>query len=171
MGLIKMMEYIYNNYEGYLKEGKRLLDIVNGDTSSDIPYVHIVNENSLYLAEQERLQKYIFEEDTDNSNGLFELSFTTSYDYSTDTIQATGMNVVVKDNVYPDRFISNVVSSYLIVSDYCFVYSVKDVGMYLYDVKTGNEKEILTGSGNYNIEGYSNGKLKYDGKEITVSLD
>lgn len=163
--------YIYNNYEGYLKDGKRLLDIVNGDTSSDIPYVHIVNENSLYLAEQERLQKYIFEEDTDNSNGLFELSFTTSYDYSTDTIQATGMNVVVKDNVYPDRFISNVVSSYLIVSDYCFVYSVKDVGMYLYDVKTGNEKEILTGSGNYNIEGYSNGKLKYDGKEITVSLD
>ena len=57
------------------------------------------------------------------------------------------------------------------MSDYCFVYSVKDVGMYSYDVKTGNEKEILIGSGNYNIEGYSNGKLKYDGKEITLSLD
>lgn len=163
--------YIYNNYEGYLKEGKRLLDIVNDGTASDIPYVHIVNENSLYLAEQERLQKYMFEPDTDNSNGFFELSFITSYDYLTDTEQIDGMNVVVKNNAYPDRFISNDVSSYLIISDYYFVYSVKNVGMYLYNVKTGEKKELSVGSGNYEIESYDNGTLKYDSKEIVVSLD
>lgn len=163
--------YIYNNYEGYLKDDKRLADIVKDGTASSIAYVHIVNKNSIYLAEQERLQKYTFEEDTKNSNGFFELSFTTSYDYSADFVQINGMNVIVRDNAYSDRFISNVVSSYLIVSDYYFVYSVKDVGMYLYDVKTGKEKELVSGLGVYDIEEYSDGKLKYDGKEITLSLD
>ena len=43
--------------------------------------------------------------------------------------------------------------------------------MYLYDVKTGKEKELVSGFGVYDIEEYSDGKLKYDGKEITLSLD
>ena len=81
------------------------------------------------------------------------------------------MNVIVKDNAYPERFISNDVSSYLIISDYYFVYSVKNVGMYLYNVKNGEKKELSVGSGDYEIENYDSGTLKYDGKEIVINLD
>ncbi len=163
--------YFYSNFDGYLYGDKRLSDIASGNLSINYSNVYIENENLIYKNEKERTTKYIYDIDSGLSNGKFEIYFVSSFNKSINSYGLDGINVVVKNNIYPDFNINNIVKTPLIVSDYKFVYSVENSGIYLCDVSTREQKSVVTGEGKFNIKEYKDGILKYDDKEIKLKLD
>lgn len=68
-----------------------------------------------------------------------------------------------RDGEYPNCTLVDVVNSYFWLSDSIFVYSVKNNGIYYYNLKTREKSEILVEEGNdYKFNSYYEGILNFD---------
>lgn len=70
------------------------------------------------------------------------------------------MNCELNESIY----------TYIWINDYCFVYSVRNQGIYFYDLKNQIKGTIISGDKNcdYKIQKYENGILSYDEENISV---
>lgn len=69
---------------------------------------------------------------------------------------------------FPNCELSENISSYIWLNEYCFLYSIAGKGIYYYDLKSQVKGVIVTGSENFAIKSYEDGILKYDNRELEV---
>ena len=70
----------------------------------------------------------------------------------------------------PDRELVDGVDSYLWMSNDYFLFSKADIGIFFYNLQNGLTQRVVTGSGDFKLESYSDGVLKYDNKEMELQI-
>ncbi len=69
----------------------------------------------------------------------------------------------------PDIELNEDIYTYIWLNDYSIFYSIKNKGIYFYDLKTKEKRELITGDDDFYIKSYNNHILKYD--EEIVEID
>lgn len=75
---------------------------------------------------------------------------------------------ISKTKEYANSELKEYANSGIWISDYIYVYSIKNKGMYAYDVRTRQYVTLATGDEEFKIISYENNTLKYDDKEINL---
>lgn len=83
------------------------------------------------------------------------------------------LSFLSKNSDYPNRTIKkdDDVNSYMWMDDFNFVYSIKNKGMYLYDLRDGKEYTILEGNDDFQLKKIENNTIYYDEKNIEIKID
>ena len=72
------------------------------------------------------------------------------------------------DKQYPDYELSLNINSYMWIDDYRYMYSIKNEGIYILDLKTRKTSTVVEGKENFDFKEYNSNELKYDDKTITI---
>lgn len=163
---------IYKNYTGVIYKDANLESIIQSD---ELPYNIFVNNKDLVSeSEVERLDGI--------SNIILNAQLQRSNE-SKETIQSNKFYTVkseTDDHTYKISFVSinseeansqlrESVDYYLWIDDYNFIYSVKNKGIYLYNLKQRKYVEIIKGKNEeFKIIEYKDNILKYDDKSIKL---
>ncbi|MBR3153199.1 MAG: hypothetical protein IKF52_06360 [Clostridia bacterium] len=154
-------------YKEYLDKCQDLKSLNKGIESG---ILIIENSNLLYLSEEERINKYLdfgyissMNIKDDNKSELFYSNVVTYADGSIEKIQFQS-----KTGEYPDSELEKPINSYLWVSDNIIVYSIKNQGIYLYDIIRKEIGTLVTGEDEFELKEYKDNILKYDDKEINI---
>lgn len=160
---------LYKNYNGSL-----IMDLKNGE---EIPYIYLSDDDLIYEHEQtyaitENTMKRLPEleldiEKTDNSKKsskfyILNISQTTAYNE---------LQFISIDGTHYNFDFETRVNSYLWLNDYNFAYSIKNQGIYRYNILTKETQIILEGQDEFNLIEYTNGHLRYDDKEIIYVVE
>ena len=155
-------------YENYKKSNyiQKLLD--SGDVISKL------DESLFYELEKARIQedwniKY-------EANNMF--SFTENVPYESSIYKfAYKQNLnkeiikilfISKDENYPNKELKENVNEGFFATDEWFVYSIKQKGIYLYNVITNEKQIVLEGNENFELKKYENGLLYFDEESISL---
>ena len=163
---------IYKNYTGTIYKDINLDQIIQSD---ELPYNVFVNNKDLVNEfEVERLN---------NNNNIISSAKLQRSNEDVNTLQSNKFYTVkskIDDGAYKISFISingeyenselrESVDYYLWVDDYNFIYSIKNKGIYLYNLKQRKYAEIVKGKNEeFKIIEYKNNVLKYDDKSIKL---
>lgn len=163
---------IYKNYTGTIYKDINLDKIIQSD---ELPYNVFVNNKDLVNEfEVERLN---------NNNNIISSAKLQRSNEDANTLQSNKFYTVkskIDDGAYKISFISingeyenselrESVDYYLWVDDYNFIYSIKNKGIYLYNLKQRKYAEIVKGKNEeFKIIEYKNNVLKYDDKSIKL---
>lgn len=155
---------LYKNYNGSL-----IRDLKNGE---EIPYIYLSDTDLIYEYEKtyeitENTRKKLYQLQLDQE--IVDNSKNSSKFYVLDVSDSTAykelMFISIDDTHYSFDF-ETVVNSYVWLDDYNFAYSIKNQGIYRYNILTEETYIILEGQDEFNLIEYTNGHLKYDDKEI-----
>ena len=157
---------IYNNYIGSIFNNKKISDLQDVELPDNII---VKNENLIYKAEIERIKKIeqFKKEETTDENSVKSNSF-----YLLKTLISDGtykIKFISKDGKNPNCELKENIDTCLWISDTKFLYSIKNNGIYLYDLETRKYRTLITGTENFKLIKYENQVLKYDEKNIKVN--
>lgn len=123
--------------------------------------------DSVYIAEVERIREYkLYKEKYEQISEDFYKSskyeLVLEKDQNENVISATFISV---DGKNPNRELNDAFTSYAWVSDDYFIFGKYAIGLYCYDLKTGNVQTLLDDVSKYEITESSEGRIVYDGIE------
>lgn len=98
----------------------------------------------------ESLKFGLYAEKVKNSNEIIKLCF------------------VSKDGNNPNRELSDTVNSYLWLNSDILIFSQKRVGIFYYNVLTGEKQSLITGEEEFKLKEFKNGILSYDDSELRI---
>ena len=164
---------LYNNYTGTL-----IRDLKNGENISN---VYVMKEDLIYTYEQKYetkqfAQQYAISNAIDEeektgikSNGLGSKKYfiqNISKDISYKLLRFISLN---SENYNFDLDLR--VDSYLWLNDDNFAYSIRNQGIYRYNVITKETQIIIEGTEEFDLREYNSGYLKYDDKEVIYIVE
>lgn len=76
-----------------------------------------------------------------------------------------------KTNDYANRELNEKINQGFFANDNIYIYSIKNKGIYAFDVITGNKNSIITGKEEFELKEYNNGLLYYDEEQINLNLE
>lgn len=164
---------LYGNYTGTL-----VRDLKNGE---QIPYIYMVNTDLIYLYELKYgADKWYYRNainelvDEQEKTGITPAGLGSNkyiiINTSTDTSYKQ-LRVISLDNQNYNFDFDTKVDSYLWLNDDNFAYSIKNKGIYRYNITTKETQIILEGMDEFNLVEYKNSYLKYDDKEIIYIVE
>ena len=68
----------------------------------------------------------------------------------------------------PNRELNDAIDSYLWLSSDLFIYSRTEEAIFAYDLNTGKVQRLIEGKDEFVLQGYEDGILKYDYKEVPI---
>lgn len=163
----------YNNYNGsYINDLRQ--------NKNELPlYTYFVDENLIYQNERSNTRNIhnheFIKSDYEymkNTNGV------TDRKYSNDSSKffiAPGwsknyLRIVSVEGDYPVIEIKETANSYFWINDITLAYSIKNKGIYKYNVETQEQTPIVEGEDEFKISNYQNGFLYYDDKYLIYEL-
>lgn len=149
--LNEIIEFFIKEKRITSKVDKNLYSIVESDRIHKISnekYGANILRASMEADERSNIYNYYCE--TNNKSEIISVRF-----YSLDD---SFPYVELKENVY----------TLVWISDTEIIYSIKNKGIYYYNIQNNQKQEILKGEDEYNIVSYSNNILKYDDNEIQI---
>lgn len=171
LGTQKNGIYIYENYKGLITKDITIEDIMQGKEIPNNIYINkdknIIEKNERIRATEE-IEKMI--PTTSGLNNEHELySSSTKYSGVYDNVNKK-ICFYSLDKEYYDSEITNVENMTQIynLSDYEFVYGVKNDGIYYYNVINKNKQKIVSSSTNCEIEKVENNIIYYDTTKIEI---
>lgn len=163
---------IYNNYTGNIYKDINLQKIIE---NQELPNnIFVKNEDLVYENELTRVYELFMLEqscvniNTDNSDKSESskfLTISTKIENNAYTIQ-----FISKDKGNPNCEIKENVNYFLWLDDYNFIYSIKNKGIYIYNLEKRRYGTILTGKEEFKLIEYKNNILKYDDKSIGIKI-
>ncbi len=162
--------YIFNNIKSSLSKVERYLENTN--------FVARLQLDLVFEAEKRRI------EENDNWLNLCK-EYKESIDEETKDIIGESLNYEIYPEIdnykliysmkfiskyeeMPNRELSDTINSYLWANNDLFIYSKKGKGIFLYDLKDGTIRRVITGTEEYELKGFEDGILKYDNTEIKL---
>lgn len=153
---------LYNNFKGKITNDITIEQVIKKE--KNLPEnVYFVNEDSIYLCERERNSRYYFDENLTESNELF-------YVLPVDMDGALTYRFVSIDNSNPDFEIIDNVRSFMWIDKTHFVYGVSNKGIFMIDVLTRKQTDVVRGTATYNITKYEDGVLYYDESQANINF-
>ena len=151
---------IYNNYqniseiEEYINTNK-----ITGKFEYDLVYLEEVarkNSDSEHLYLTSTQQEYNLIPSESNLYGYY--------------IKGNQVNFISKDKTRPNETLNESINTSFWYTDTKYIYSIKNKGIYLYDLNNKTKTIIAEGNEEYTFEKYENDILTYDeGKTIQIS--
>ena len=155
---------IYKNFKGKITNDISFEDIVTGN--KELPEnVYFKNEDSIFIEEKERRTRYFVDDNYEESNELFYVipSYVTENNIRILTFfskDGNNPNFQINENVYKTLWADST----------HFIYSVSGKGIYMIDVITRKTTTLVNGTWSYNLQGYKDGVLTYDGINININF-
>lgn len=163
---------LYKNYTGYITENKTISEITEEELPNNL-YID-VNYDLVYLKEIQRveeIQNYMYydsqskegksEEELKNYSSKF-------YYYEDNSNELPKIKFVSINKEYPNFEMEANVDSYIWKDDYIYIYSIKQKGIYMLNLKDRKIVTIKEGTENFKLKEYNSGILKYDDKAIKI---
>ena len=151
---------IYSNFIGHITDNITIDDLKNGGSIPTNIFIQL-SKNSVLNTESMRLS-----EDEFYRNPYDELSFLKTNEYS----------ITFENNIYlfysndkkniDSEIIINNLTNMVNYNDYIFIYGVKNEGLFSYNAKNLEKKQIVKGTGEFKIEKIEENKIYYDNKVI-----
>lgn len=165
--------YIYNNYTGTIYKDINLEKIVENVSLPD--NIFVKNENLVAKCEFDRItniNNLIFSASAEKFNNS-EISRSSKFYTSATKIEDNGYKIkfISADGNYPDTELKEHVDYYIWIDDFNFVYSIKNKGIYLYNLSVRKYVKLAESTKEeFKIIEYKNNVLKYDEKSIKLKL-
>lgn len=158
---------LYNNYSGKVGQENTLQNIL--ETKSNLPEnIYFHNKNLVFEHEEKRVAS--IEDYTENRNyatqNILNISkkFKVNIDSQTNTVRFISIN---KQNANTE--LREMIDYGIWLDDNTFIYSVKNVGIYKYNVQTQTYSTITQGVADFKLIKIENNKLYYDEKVIEIN--
>ena len=157
---------LYNNYVGKVKDDKTLKDI----SQDEIPHnVYVDAKNDLvFISEQMRVAKIgelqyrsSLQMNNNSENGLNKVSKKFDY-YISNEDNSRIVKFYDENKEYPKTELDADINSYMWFDDYKFIYSIKNEGIFVYDLQTRKSKKLIDGTEDFTFKTYESNVLKYD---------
>lgn len=159
--------HLYTNFQSNNLDKEKLID--TGDIYYEANNLVSDYENSRYFRKQSL--QYIYNDYIDH----FETDKKRSMQYSFMITKEKNSNIskisfLSKDLKYPSRTlnVSEEINKSMWFDDFDFIYSIKNKGIYLYNVENGKLYTMIEGKNDFNIEKVEDSKIYYDGKVIEI---
>lgn len=158
--------FIYNNYDGYLSEQVTYEEVKN--KQKEIPeQIYIKNENSLMLAEKQRIyDKNKIRYDITNlikgksDNFIIDLVSIKEGTYDISFIARNSENI--------NRNLKEYINYGIWLDDDNFIYSVSYKGIYKYNLTNNTYTTLIKGNKEFKITNLQNNILEYDDKRLEL---
>lgn len=164
---------IYNNYKGKIIGNTTLEGIVSNN--QQLPEnMYFENEDLVFKQEQERINT--LDDTTSKNNYATMVVRNTSNLYKVATKSFEGsknlydVRFISIDNKYPHTELREPISFGIWYDDSNFIFSVKDRGIFIYNVQKQEYKTLKTGTENFVLLRIENGKLYYDTESLDIKL-
>lgn len=159
---------LYNNYSG------SLISRINKENISNVYYQ---NEDLVYLYEQDNVggehnykNKYLEYESIKKEVFSIETLQKERARYEKDSseyfvvVQKDGIKIISIDNKNPNTEINELVYTYFWIDNENLIYSIRNKGIYKFNVKTQEKTTVVEGNDNFYIYDYQNGNIYFDEK-------
>lgn len=151
---------IYNNFSGNITESTNISDILNN--SKKLPNnVYFKNKDLVYENEEKRTFYSIDTQFMKQSDDFIIYSTLFDDDYY-------NIKFISKNDNYPNSELSDTVNSFEFLDNTKIVYSVKNVGIYTYDIVSKNKITVIEGKEEFNIKEIKDGILYYDNTNVNI---
>lgn len=159
--------HLYTNFQSDNLDKEKLID--TGAVYYEANNLVSDYENSRYFRKQSL--QYIYNDYIDH----FEADQKRSMQYSFMITKEKNSNIrkisfLSKDLKYPNRTleVSEEINKSMWFDDFDFIYSIKNKGIYLYNLENGRLYTVIEGESNFNIEKIEELKIYYDDKVIEI---
>lgn len=167
---------VFNNYTGEILEEKTVKNILeeNIEVPDYIfiePNMDLVYESEMIRNDRNEYRYNIIQEGEDEiDESTFTSKFRIVYEETDDGYNNVGFVSLTKEYANSELVKEVIINSYLWYEDNIVIYSIKNKGIYAYDLATRNSATIIKGEEEYKLESIKNNILKYDEKEITLNF-
>lgn len=163
----------YNNYKGKILKNATLEDIINHN--QQLPEnMYIQNEDLVFKQEQERINTLDNTTSKNNYATLVVRNTSKLYKVASNAFEGNknlhNIRFISIDNQYPNTELREPISWGIWYDDTNFIFSVKDRGIFSYNVQKQEYKTLKTGTGNFVLLRIENGKLYYDTESLDITL-
>lgn len=171
LGTQKSGIYIYQNYKGLITKDITFEDIIQGKETPNNIYLNIdtniIEKNERIRATSEVEKMIPTTSGLKNEHELYSSSTKYSGVYDSNNKKISFYSL---DKESYDSEIKNVLNMTQIynLSDYEFIYGIKNEGIYYYNVLNKNKQKLLSSNGNCEIEKVENNIIYYDGTKIEI---
>ena len=162
---------IYNNYFGTIYKDINLNKLKESEFLPDNIYIY--NENLVAECEYERISninKMILTEDIEKNKNQF-LSYSNKFYTIKEQQGENSFNIkfISKDNENPNVELREIIDYYIWADDYNFIYSIKNKGIYIFNLKSRKYSKIEESKNEeFKIIEYKDNILKYDEKSVKL---
>ena len=153
---------IYSNFQGNITDDKTIEDIKNSKQIPANVYTNL-DQNLVFKTE---ISRYTQDDFYRNPYDNIELLKTDEYSIMSEQNRYLFYSRN-KENI-DSQLVINDFTNILKYNEYTFIYGVKNVGIFMYNSKTLEKRQLLEGEGNFNIEKIENDIIYYDGKQIKI---
>lgn len=159
-----------NIYSDSLKNGIFIYQNYSGNRNiQDLENVYIKSEDFVFKKECDRhyLERELYYGASLQNNEESEL-YKIEYVYDEEE-NITSVKFLAKDKLLvPNIELKEDVYTLVWKSNYEVLYSIKNIGIYYYNLQTNSKQKLLTGSDDFCIHSYNNKILSYDDKTIEI---
>ena len=151
---------IYNNFSGNITESLNFSDVISG--TKKLPNnIYFKNIDLVYENEKERtfysIDTQFMKQNEDYI--IYSTLFSDGY---------YNLKFISKNENYPNSELLNTVSTFDFFDSTKIIYSVKNVGIYIYDIISQNKSTIIEGKDEFNIKEIKDGTVYYDNTNIKI---
>lgn len=164
---------LYNNYKGKAYGNIAFEGILNNE--QEIPN-NIFIENKDLVFETEIVRVNTLDDTSKNNNYKSSIVLNTSevFKIYKTTLESNKelykIRFISINNQYPNSELREVISKGIWYDNYNFIYSIKNKGIYIYNVQTRTYITLIEGNDEYIIQSINENILYYDEKSIEVNL-
>lgn len=151
---------LYSNFIGHITENITMDDLKNGGQIPTNIFIELT-KNSVLNAESMRLS-----DDEFYRNPYDELSFLKTNEYSITCENNKYLFYSTDKKNIDSEIIINDLTNMVNYNDYIFIYGVKNEGLFSYNAKNLEKKQIVKRTGEFKIEKIEENKIYYDNKVI-----
>lgn len=151
---------IYNNFSGNITESLSFSDVISG-TKKLPDNVYFENTDLVYENEKERTFYSIDTQFMKQSEDYIIYSTLFSDGYY-------NLKFISKNENYPNSELLNTVSTFEFIENTKIIYSIKNEGMYMYDIVSQQKSTIIEGKDNFNINKVKDGIVYYDNTNLKI---
>ena len=161
---------IYNNYTGTIYKDIDLKNIIDNTILPDNLFVN--NEDLVASSEIERVsdRSRLINNIKSKASNSEEQTKSNKFYLIKEKLELNSYKVkfISIDGESPDSELRENVDYYMWIDDYNFIYSLRNKGIYVYNLKSRKYGKIIEGKEEFKLIEYKDNILKYDEKSITL---
>lgn len=156
---------IYENYKksNYIQKLLESGDVISKLDKSLFYELEIARIQEDWNIKYEANNMFNFSDDVPYKSSIY--NFTYKQNQNKERIK---VYFVSKDEKYPNKELNENVYEGFFVTDEWFVYSIKQKGIYLYNILTNEKQIVVEDDKNFELKKYENGLLYYDEESISL---
>lgn len=161
---------VYNSIKSSMSKIQQYLDNTNFVARLQIDSVYEAEKRryEIEVGHDERYNEYMNTLTDEEKNIIGKSIKYKAYPERDESGNIYSMKFIGTSDDRPNRELNDAIDSYLWLSSDLFIYSRTEEAIFAYDLNTGKVQRLLEGKDEFVLQGYEDGILKYDYKEVPI---